>query len=71
MIGNLLASAILVLADPAPPPMLPKTAALLEELKQSCTMKATGGAEFSCKMLALRICRMSKYQNVPKLPACA
>ena len=35
MIGSLLASAILVLADPAPPPLLPKTAALLEELKQS------------------------------------
>ena len=35
MIGSLLASAVLVLADPAPPPLLPKTAALLEELKQS------------------------------------
>ena len=35
MIVSLLASAILVLADPAPPPLLPKTAALLEELKQS------------------------------------
>ena len=34
MIGSLLASAVLVLADPAPP-LLPKTAALLEELKQS------------------------------------
>ena len=35
MIGSLVASAVLVLADPAPPPLLPSTAALLEELKQS------------------------------------
>ena len=39
MVGShdwqLVGLSVLVLADPAPPPLLPSTAALLEELKQS------------------------------------